>query len=393
MQKDPIPADVLARRDPDGADFPGRRGAEVALGFAIILFLAFGLFQGIAAIASPGPQRRLAEVLHWDAFLAGRTAAAVNQVMAQDLPLDPVLRAAGGVLRWTLFGSGGTQVAPGCDNWLFLTEEIRPWPDGEAAMESRATLLADMAAHLAARGVALRVAVVPDKARMVPQALCGVPYAAQAAARLAAFQAMLAARSIPTVDLVAPLTPGEALFHRTDTHWNQDGARRAAATLAAMLPGDLPREAEFRTEAATVATEGPGDLLRLMSLERMPDWLRPRADREFVETTTAPEPEATAEASILDDAPVPEVVLLGSSFSRNGNFHGALQQAARLPVANLSRAGGGFAGAAREFFGSTAWRETPPRVILWEFPERVLTQPLGFDDRALRAWLDQEAAR
>jgi alginate O-acetyltransferase complex protein AlgJ len=392
MQQDPIPADVLARRDPDGADFPGRGRAEVALGLAIILFLAFGLFQGITAIASPGPQRRLAEVMRWDALIAGRTAAVVNQVMAQDLPIDPFLRAAGGVLRWQVFGSGGTQVAPGCDNWLFLTEEIRPWPDGAAAMISRAALLADMVAHLDSRGVILRVAVVPDKARMVPDGLCGVPYAAQAARRLAAFEMLLAARGIATVDLVAPLTPGAALFHRTDTHWNQEGARRAAAALAAALPDDLARETEFRTEAAPTATDGPGDLLRLMSLERMPDWLRPRADREFVETTTAIEDPA-AEASILDDTPVPEVVLLGSSFSRNSNFAGALQQAARLPVANLSRAGGGFAGAAREFFGSPAWRETPPRVILWEFPERVLTQPLGADDRALRGWLDGEAAR
>jgi alginate O-acetyltransferase complex protein AlgJ len=229
--------------------------------------------------------------------------------------------------------------------------------------------------------------VVPDKARMVPAMRCGVPYAAQAEARLPAFLAALAAQGIAAVDFASVLgAEGAALFYRTDTHWNQEGARRAAAALAAALPAEVAREAEFRTEAALDETNGPGDLLRLMSLDRVPDRLRPRPDRQRVEITSATE---TAEAeSILDETPVPEIVLIGSSFSVNANFHGALQQAARAPVANLALAGGGFARAAAEYFASPAWRETPPKVVLWEMPERVLVQPLGSDERALQSWLE-----
>ena len=383
--------DVLARRDPDGADFPGRRLMERLFGFATLGILALGFAQGVAAIATPQAQRRLAEVLGLDAFLAGRTAAAVNHVMAHDLPADPLLRAAGGVLRWKIFGAGSAQVLPGCDDWLFLAEEIRPWPGAEAAMAERAGLVGAVAQRLAREGIALRVAVVPDKARMVAAQRCGVPYAAQAAARLPAFLAALAAQRIETVDIAAAFgTEGAALYYRTDTHWNQEGARRAAAAIAAALPRDLPREGEFRTETAPAETDGPGDLLRLMSLDHVPDWLRPRPDRQRVETTSPTE--AADAGSILDDAPVPPVVLIGSSFSVNANFHGALQQAAGLKVTNLALAGGGFARAAAAYVTSPAWRETPPRLVVWEMPERVLGQPIGADEAALRAWLETQAS-
>jgi alginate O-acetyltransferase complex protein AlgJ len=382
--------DVLARRDPAGPDFPGRRTVERMLGLATVAILGIGLWQGIAAIATPGAQRRLAEVMRLDAFLAGRTAAAINHVMAHDLPGDGKLRAAGGVFRWMVFGAGSAQVTPGCGDWLFLTEELRPWPGAEAAMAERAALLAAVAARLAAQDIALRVAVVPDKARMVAGQRCGAPYSAQAQARLPAFAALLAAGDITSIDLAAVLRDGAALFWRTDTHWNQEGARRAAVALAETLPEAIARETEFRTSAALEETDGPGDLLRLMSLDQVPNGLRPRPDRQRVEQT---DPVEAAEAeSILDEAPVPELVLIGSSFSVNANFHGALQQAARAPVANQARAGGGFAGAARQYFASPAWRETPPRVIFWEIPERVLGQPLSDDDRALRAWLEAPPA-
>ncbi|MBU8536536.1 alginate O-acetyltransferase AlgX-related protein [Falsiroseomonas tokyonensis] len=365
---------------------PRRRLAEAGLGAAMAVVLGLGLWQGVAAMATPQAARRLAPTLNTESFLAGRTAAAVNQVMAQDLPVDGLLRAAGGVLRWKIFGSGGPTVAPGCGDWLFLTEELRPWgPEGQAAMARRAELLARVAKLLAARDIALQVVLVPDKARAAAAMRCGIPYSAESEARGAAFRQMLQGQ-LPLLDLAPVLAPeGPALFYRTDTHWNQDGARRAAEAIAAALPAGIARDTAFRTSRAAEETPLVGDLLRLMSLDQVPDALRPRPDRQFVETT---EPAEAEEASILDEAPVPEVVLIGSSFSRNANFDGALQQALSAPVGNLSRAGGGFAGAARDFFGSPAWRETPPRLLVWEIPERVLNQPLNADDAALLAWLD-----
>ncbi len=118
----------------------------------MLALLAVGFGLGVATLASPGPQRRLREAMNPAAFLGGRTAAAVNYAMAHDLPIGNGLSAAGGVLRWRLFGSGGPQVTVGCGDWLYLTEELRPWPGSDAAMDARAAALRAVAAGLARAG-------------------------------------------------------------------------------------------------------------------------------------------------------------------------------------------------------------------------------------------------
>ena len=76
----------------------------------------------------------------------------------------------------------------------------------------------------------------------------------------------------------------------------------------------------------------------------------------------------------------PNIVLIGTSFSRNGQFDRALEAAFRQPVLNVARDGGGFAEAARRYFASPAYRDTKPRQIIWEIPERVLPQPISPDE-------------
>lgn len=365
-----------------------QRRAAQAQGLAAIALLLWGLWQAVSALATPDAQRRLGETLSWDGFIGGRTAAAVNQVMAQSLPADPWLRAAGGLMRWGLLGSGGPQVTVGCDGWLFLTEELRPWTDAEAAMRDRAAALGRIAMALREKGIALVVAVTPDKARVYPEQLCGARYSAQAIARHAGFSALLARSGITPVDWLGALQRGKAtapVYWRTDTHWSQHGAALAARAVAAAATGvPLIREEGFRTLAAAEETESPGDLLRLMSLDRLPDGWRPRADRLHAERT---EPLEVAPGGLLDDTPAPEVVLIGSSYSVNANFHGRLQEALSSTVVNFGQAGGGFAGSARAFFASPNWRETPPKLVVWEMPERALGQPIGPEERAfLESW-------
>ena len=367
-------------------DWKGARAAARGQGIAMALVMLWGVWQGIAALSAPESLARLRETLNAQGFLGGRTAAAVNHVMAHALPADYALRAAGGLLRWGVFGSGGPQLRLGCDNWLFLTEELRPWPGAETAMAERAAGLGRLAAALRARGIALVVAVTPDKARVQAEALCGAPWSAQAQGRHAAFDALLREQGVQPVDALGALLAGKAaadVYWRTDTHWNQRGAALVAAAIAqaaATLPP--PRDASFHTEAAAEASDGPGDLVRLMSLERLPPWLRPRPDRQHLARTVEAE---AAGGDLLDEAPGPQVVLLGSSYSVNANFHGALQQALGARVANFGKAGGGFAGSARDYFASAAWRETPPRLVVWEVLERALAQPISAEEHAFLA--------
>ena len=358
---------------------------------AFIGVLTWGAYQGVSAIQSAPAQQRLRPTLTLEAFLAGRFAAAVNYVMAHNLPIDPYVRAAGGLFRWRLFNSGGPQVRIGCNNWLFLNEELRPWPEADAAMAERVAGLARIRARLAAQNVTLIVAVVPDKARVHGGELCGAPLSAQAEARYAQLVAALEAGGmaplslLPVMRALATQRPG---YWRTDTHWNQDGAAAASTAIAErarMLDIGRPNASGgggFTTRFAEAQTDGPGDLLRLMGLDIMPDGWRPPPDRQRLARTEEPAPAA---GGLLDDAAAPQVALIGSSYSMNANFHGFLQEALGAAVTNLAQAGGGFAGAATAYFAGATFREAPPRVIIWEIPERVMVQPIGEAERAFLA--------
>ena len=361
-----------------------------AQAWAMIAVLVIGFGLGVATLASPGPMRRLHETLTPQAFLGGRTAGAVNYAMAHDLPIGDTLAMLGGMIRWRVFDSGGPQVTPGCDDWLFLTEELRPWPGGDAAMAKRAAALHTVAAALAQQGIALQVVLVPDKTRVERAHACGVPYSAQSIARYPAFKAML--NGLQVVDVLAAYDGvRNPLYYRTDTHWNDDGAAIAAAAVGAATDAPIARDQPFKTTLAP-ETDRAGDLLRLMSLENMPDLpikLRPLPDREQP-PTTAPVNPPPAAGGLLDDAPVPEVALIGSSYSVNANFLGALEQALSAPVGQFAQAGGAFWGSARDYFRSPAFKETPPKLVVWEIPERVVNQPIGDEEAAfLRDWRGQ----
>ncbi len=127
-----------------------------------------------------------------------------------------------------------------------------------------------------------------------------------------------------------------------------------------------------------------------MSLDHVPDLpipLRPPPDRERPATTAETDPPAES-GGLLDDAPAPEVALIGSSYSVNAQLPAArLEQALAAPVGQFAQEGGGFWRAARDYFRSEAFRETPPKLVVWEIPERVVNQPIGDEEAAfLRDW-------
>ena len=365
--------------------------AERIEGLLMLAALALGAWQGTAALSTPAAERRLSASIDGPALLDGRAAAAVDAVESRALPADGLLRAAGGVVRWRVFGSGGPQVTVGCGDWLYLTEELRPWPHADETMRARADTLARAAAVLAARGTELVVALVPDKARIEAGSLCGAPRSAQADARFGAFTRLLLARRVHAVDLAAPMAAARRdgpLFFRTDTHWNGRGAALAARLVAAAVAAPLGPAARYRTERAEAETDRPGDLLRLMGLDQVPDTtpaLRPRPDRERVERTVAVEAPTPAD-DLLGDAPGGDIVLIGSSFSLHSDFQGRLEEALGHPVDNVALAGGGFAGAAGRYLAGAAL-DAPPRLVVWEIPERVVGQPLDSSDRTLYAEL------
>ncbi len=130
---------------------------------------------------------------------------------------------------------------------------------------------------------------------------------------------------------------GERYYH-TDTHWNERGAKAAADAIAVALrkAGLAPtQKAEFRV-TTDKALERVGDLIRLAGLDRVPYPLRPRGD---IMAATVIEQSAAPDMELLDDTAAPELVVLGTSFSRYTHFVPFLSLALMAPVDNESRCG------------------------------------------------------
>lgn len=280
------------------------------------------------------------------------------------------------VARYATMRATEDQVRVGQDGWLYITQELRTQPDQIANWKARAEAVIALERGFKQLGIQLVVAVVPAKARIHPEHLpSGVRFEQQQNV-YNEFTNKLEQAGIIVSSLDKPLLAANSreLFYRTDTHWNQAGAKLAAQELARTIRSlklELPRT-EYRTKTVRPEQSRPGDLLNLMGLSDVSDAWRPPADHESALETKSI---AAANQGLLG-APVSQVVLVGSSYSLRGNFKGFLQQALSSSVTNAAREGSGFAGSMTDFLENPSWKNQPPKIIVWEFAERFLSLPL-----------------
>jgi alginate O-acetyltransferase complex protein AlgJ len=344
-------------------------------GVVFALFLAIGLLSCAWALLtdrlSLWPER-----VDRHALLEGE----ITHHIAKELAKAPLPEAAARLERgasWLLLGDTGPRVRLGCPGWLFLAEELEVPRQATANARARAQTVIALRQQLAARHIQLLVTVVPDKSRIAADQLCGLRRPAAFASRILDWTRLLSAAGVPVLDLTTALAPlGSAAFLRTDTHWNEVGAEAAARALAARiraLPFQASPAREFSRTLLAPAPR-PGDLVRLAGLDWLPPRLQPAPE---VLRLTQVDSRAAAGASddLFGDGDLPNVALIGTSFSRNSNFLPFLEQALGASVGRFAKDGGHFAGAARDYFESPAFRQTPPQLLVWEIPERDLQSP------------------
>lgn len=349
-----------------------------------MLTLALVVFAGAAQMFLAGAALRWQEIPHTvQDFRAGRTTGAIDKQLDQNMPWRAGLIGVANGLRYRLTGGAGDQVRVGRDGWLFLSEELRYEPQGPAHLQVRADLLSNASKALETRGVRLVLVLVPDKARVYPQHLRAQAYPAYQQGRYSETLTALRQRGLLVVDVLADFERAPAardLYYRTDTHWNQSGARLAAQAVAqAVRPVHL-EQSLFVTRQQGSASLRSGDLIRLMGLEGMPQCLRPASD---LEASAVTQPTGSGGVSLFGDARVP-VVLVGTSYSLRGNFHGYLQEALSASVLNAAKDGGGFLQAATQYLQDDAFTQSKPAVLVWEIPERFMYADLHEEKDWLR---------
>lgn len=351
--------------------------SRLARTLATLSFLALmlaGLGFVVAHVAGPAGGRIAADA-SLKTVLNGQLTAALDRQVVAALPRLTTLEDAISGLSYRLLGDAGPQVRAGCPGWLFLAEELTEPRDGAAHLAARIRLAAKLKAALAAQGVPLVVLPVPDKADLAGAHRCGLAIAPAAAARARAWRRDSAALDLDQVDIAAGWPQDGSL--RTDTHWNDTGARFAAGRVAE----HVTRRLGPGTDKARVETGPPqqrvGDLMRLAGLARTWPWSGPAPDRQGEVTTTF-----TRSGGLLDEVSGPTVLLAGSSYSRNSGFLDYLQGALQREVAQKSQDGGGFAGPLIDILTREPQMLSQVRLVVWEFPMRTLTQPLTPAERS-----------
>ncbi len=358
-----------------------RRAARFA-GWVLLLFMAAAVLSNTWWVWGTG-RSMLPEDASWRRLLDGGVTHDVAERLA-DMDFSSEAASLQRGLGWLVLRDLGPRVRRGCPGWLFLADELAIHADAAAHERARAAIVGHLHEALAKRGIQLLVAVVPDKSRIESARLCALHRSADFEDRLARWVDTLRGQGVRTLDLTGALAAmGQDAYYRTDTHWNEPGAGAAARAIADEVKATgVPLQPPQRYRiTAQPPTRRPGDLVRLAGVDWLPVALQPPGEVVQQHTFT-PEAAAASDADdLFGDSGLPTLALLGTSYSRTSEFVPQLSQALGVAVGNFARDGGRFGGAARAYFNSTAWKQTPPRLIIWEMNERDLQTALTEDDQ------------
>lgn len=329
-------------------------------GITLLLVLAVGF---ISASVNPSLLNSTAGNL-----VAGEWSSTYQTAFNETLPLLPPARAFWNALDLVLFGQAPAGVLSS-SGWLFTDEEYSLAADPAAVLQARLQELSAVKTELDHHGVQLLVAVVPAKAAVLTEYAPPLPPAA--VSRYAQALAGLNQAGIPAVDL-RPALASEAAWLRTDTHWSPAGADAAAQLISAAARGLQPGLGNsVRYESTSLPPERfEGDLYRLLALGPFSGLVGPQPDTI---TPLLVQQAAGNGSGLLADRP-PELVLVGTSYSAASEWNLAdrLRLLLAADVLDLATSGRGHLAPMREYLESGALAASPPRLVVWEVPERYL---------------------
>jgi len=334
--------------------------------------------------------------------LNGRWAKAVETHYDDEFPIKRLGTNLWAALDFKLFNEGRPGVVLGRDQWLYSDEEFHPIVNEELNLQGNYALVEGVRQALKEKGVKLVMAIVPAKVRLYPEHLGDVQPASIHANLYQDFHARVAANKILAPDLLGPLQQakqnGQQVFLRTDTHWTPAGAEVAANQLAKAIADKAPlmgQPQRFVTEAEQTVVH-KGDLRLFLPLDPLFENLMPAKEPLQKRVTRAADDQPAADDALFADNEVP-VALVGTSYSANPNwnFVGALKQALHSDVVSYAEDGHGPVLPMLSYLKSDAFKNSPPQVLIWEFPERYLpvNNEIGDADPQWVAELKQAGAR
>lgn len=342
---------------------------------SVSTFTATGFVAGLAAIGALSHQG--AGPLPRADLISGAFQSAYEDRFAAANPLERFAVGALASVRYAVLNETHEGAVAGKDGWLFTAEELETHEDFAANLRASAAHVADVRDQLAARGVRLITAVIPDKAEIYPEQLRSArPDAVRG--RLQAFLGLLDEAGVERADAHGALRRAMAsgpVFMTDDTHWSPRGARAVADEIGRRLAkADIAR--------TTVATarigraDFNGDLLAFVPTGPFRPFAGP-PQRSIDRFETVVDGEGGG-GGLFGDAVI-DVALIGTSFSARTDFHfeGFLKNALGADVLNLSLEGRGPFAPMDAFLQSETLELTPPKIVIWEIPVRYVSKDLN----------------
>ncbi|MET3900454.1 alginate O-acetyltransferase complex protein AlgJ [Devosia sp. UYZn731] len=319
-------------------------------------------------------------------MINGQFTAKLETIYKDRLPYRLISVDLVGAARYLIFGEGRKGVVVGKEGWLFSSEEYRVASHEAQNLTDAADLIAKVRDQLAAQGSDLIVLPLPAKADVYREFTADPSLGDAMASRYAAFRDALTARSIKNVDTKTALldTKGaDQVFLKSDTHWTPHGAAVVAdATARAAGPASNPVSFDIKA-AETLPLEG--DLTKFIVSAKYASYVSLPTEKVTVLQASAQAP-ADSGAVDLFGGPSINMALVGTSYSANERwgFLASLKADMKSDIVNYAEEGHGPLVPMWNYLKSDLATKTPPKLVIWEFPVRYLTDPDVIADIAAR---------
>jgi alginate O-acetyltransferase complex protein AlgJ len=362
-----------------------RNTTAIANGVFMIALLTGGAAMSGYVFFTPELRAAVSKPLPAGNYIDGEITATIESSYEDELPIRNPSGAALNALTYSLFGEGRKGVVVGEDGWLFSAEEYE-WTSASAKnLDTNLAYIVDVAALLKQKGIALQIALLPEKADIYADHLLRPRPTAHEGKYEKVREALLTSgATVPDIRAIlreASMT--NAVFFPTDTHWSVAGAGVVAETLAHSFPvRDVIADAEFQLKPESPVRHN-GDLKRFIDLGPFGGML-PATD-EMVTPVVATAAGGSVDAFLGDDPAVgaPGIALVGTSYSANKlwSFEAQLKGALRADVVNYAEEGHGPLAPMRNFIEKLESGALDVKAVIWEIPIRYLDDDTAIEDQ------------
>ncbi len=345
--------------------------------FSIIIFMVVAFGASVMAFRDVEAPQEASKSL-----LDGKVASSYEKDFDKALIHRDISIATWNSAGYALFGEGKEGVIIGQDGWLFTNEEFEKSVNFEQNIDNSLKYVEKVHKTLSGRDIKLFIVPIPAKARIYQDKLGRYEYPSYWKGQYQNILRRFDEYGVSYVNLskIYKPTRNNHLFLKTDTHWTPIGARVAALSTAAKTTRKWSymgiSSKEYKSKVVEEMTY-EGDLMRYVLTGVAAEKVGLKEDSFIkLETMEIANETADAEVDLFSDAATPEITLVGTSYSANKlwNFEGFLKEAMSADVLNVADEGLGPFETMDKYLKSTPYKDTPPKLIIWEMPERYFAQ-------------------